>query len=465
MGEVREFTKRSRVRSRRMMNKRHYKSWRSFWEKTASSQASSDFEDLGVNQQWAYSRNGEQRVAVSDHELERDTEGHETSYRIQETYGVAAPSAGIGAGSSNDPPLGDRRSRRDGGDSGPPGPSRRRRRDASPGSDATNGSARKRRRTERDVEGQRTGGRTHASAPSVAPSRSSHASRTAAQRPAAESDDDSIAGGPESALVLATPDAAARRGGGGGGAPSEPTTASTPTAMTPVEFIQEKTRTRRMVDLLLADGRGPRSVKSRIEAAMSKLSESDLAQMDQSPQSTLEDLTSSDSKLAAATQSLESARLQQWPALAEQVATMTTYVETARAHGELQLKALNFIMDQQRKTVRAMKNSERYKINRKVTKMSRNGGVPKLVAKLVASRLDDYTHPAGMALNPESFDPAVPTLWTAPPLQPTSAASGSGERPGVPMHPCRTPARTRPASNRTGPCSRTSPMSMAKWPP
>lgn len=184
-----------------------------------------------------------------------------------------------------------------------------------------------------------------------------------------------------------------------------------------MDFIQEKTRTKRNADTLLADGKGRKSVKARVGATISRLSEKDLEQLDEDPQKTLKALADSDTKLADATHNLQTARSSSCTARAALIAEHTALVETTRSHAELQLKALNYILDLQRKEVRALKGNERHKKNRIVAKMV-DGGYTKMLAKSINARLDTYAHPECLALDPSETRSCRPCGRCHPPPPP-----------------------------------------------
>lgn len=108
------------IRSRRIMPKKHFKAYRAFWEKQDSESASSDFEALLVAQGHAYCEDGEDRVALSDHDTERVTQGE----RVQTTSRGDSTPAPLGSSSSG-------RRREDDQDRRRPDSGRERRRDRS----------------------------------------------------------------------------------------------------------------------------------------------------------------------------------------------------------------------------------------------------------------------------------------------------------------------------------------------
>lgn len=86
------------VRSRKIVNKRRFKSYRAFWDHHGSESASSDFGACLLAQGRAYCVPGEDRVAMSDNEEERFVQGETVLSRASKDAGVGGMSSASGHG-------------------------------------------------------------------------------------------------------------------------------------------------------------------------------------------------------------------------------------------------------------------------------------------------------------------------------------------------------------------------------
>lgn len=200
--------------------------------------------------------------------------------------------------------------------------------------------------------------------------------------------------------------------------------------MSPVEFMQEKTRMLQQAQGVLQEGKGRKSVRTRLTVLAPKLNKEQLDQLEESPTDLCNKLAQKDEKLAKASSDMEAVKVAGWMDSLEKLLNEIHGAQLLRSKGEELLKAMDFMAKQLQAKRKSNKNAARYKLTRMANKMGRQG-FPAQFSTHMASRIANINSKKvgsleSIATNPEVFASDKVTLWT----KPCGSTGGDGDGDG-----------------------------------
>lgn len=195
---------------------------------------------------------------------------------------------------------------------------------------------------------------------------------------------------------------------------SPPPSTSKSGKLEPLQFMQEKQSTKKLVSQVLASGEGSRSARGRLAWYLKKVDPHEVQTMDEDPNHTMSHLQTLDTKLREALDQLDKVRAPDRPAFHMKLKAMTDEVKGARIAAESLLKALDFLSKQATKVKKSGDNSVRYRRDRWAERLQL-AGFPEELSRRLAKRpeIEQKTQASGIAINPPQPDLHRPVPWTS----------------------------------------------------
>lgn len=353
--EQRSYTNREDVEEHLIMNRRQYIKYMKNTEDLDSSDADNDFNRDLRNQAAMHSTRDESRVAVVVNKV-RLVKGYSTSsahQRISDERGPTTPTAS--------PP------RPSPGGGGGPGPRRDRRDRSRHSRRSRRRSSSRGRRRHRSRGGSSGSERGDRMASPVAPSttgaptaRSGSGMRRPQVQEVAQEDSDGndLGRSPENGTSRS------RAAAGSGSGRRE---------MTPVEFLDIKSRLKRRIDATLASCAGPRSMAAKIKALADKIPDEKILSLEMTPQQVLSSLEVARMEIAGLLKDLDGIKAPKIMEFKSLVDQKHDELERQRVAAKDTFDALEFIVSEASREVKGEKNRMRYVRDRARRALVRNG--------------------------------------------------------------------------------------------
>lgn len=366
------YDKSERLEDQLILNKRRFKTYKGFWDKQASDSASSEFEYLLEEQENMHSTQDVPMVAIDDNPKSRRARGR----KVERPTGSSSGGQSEQQGRDRD---------RDGLPASRERTRDRRRRDKADPPLRHHG--RSRRRDDRARDASRL--------PSPAPSsRASSVRRVAALTPeclekhngslCCDSDDEEVAPPPSAkkAKSVAPSEAASRSGGSG-------------STLNPLSFMREKAKVRDELQKAIDGRKAKSSTWSKVQASAAKLSDAQRRQLDKDPARVIIHIDSAMKTVSSLLDELEGLRSSALQDFIGRAENALEQVQVANNDGEAELQAIQFLLQEKNKEVKAEANSARYIKTRLANRLT-SGGYSKVFARTVVNMIDNIQKPKAL---------------------------------------------------------------------